>query len=740
MSESIPSKASYHIKNFFLDPNNYRFIDKKDYIHVQVTDYTQDRIQKRTQAWIEGEKKSNIKDLLSSIKANGFLTSEKIVVTEFAPNQFLVIEGNRRMATLKALLQDYNNHLDIGRLDPKVFSSLKSFIDVIAPENLEEDSQHHLLMMGLQHIGGKKKWPAVNQARLVHDYLLPYFGTNEFNNKHRELYESLGIGKQKLNTMHRTYQMVKIYQESDFGDQFENNMYAIFEEVMRAPIIKNWLHWNETHFQFNGDINLDRFFSWISDYEFIGDTESEDYDEDQINIREKIITKSAEIRDLKLFISNEQALNVMEETQSVARALIESGANEQHHIETHMSKLNKSLEELLRYKDVMDFEQQQRFKDKLLQAKEVLPSNARLDLSGVQTEVFCKGSQVNHFSEITIHKYKCFEEFQIRDLNLINLYVGPNNTGKTSLLESVFCLVKQNDMGAIFKLHRQRGKMNELPAHWLQDNFSEIHLSGIFSGISVEQRVGSSYYENVDQGSDYITSYNQNGFLDDQNNHCTIHTFSHSPLQRTSSKPEQLCASAFNSPYFSDSEALLLSHAANLELKIDGKQAIELVIEFLQQIDDRIKNIELTESYDVERFLVNTDQFLDKTIDLSQFGEGFQRVFEIALTFASSRNGIVCIDEFETAIHFSLLESFALFIKELAEKFNVQVFITTHSKECIDAFVKHNFLNEKLQATLLRNKEGKLVQTSISGADLKFEVDFSNLDIRGQNQGVKNND
>jgi len=47
------------------------------------------------------------------------------------------------------------------------------------------------------------------------------------------------------------------------------------------------------------------------------------------------------------------------------------------------------------------------------------------------------------------------------------------------------------------------------------------------------------------------------------------------------------------------------------------------------------------------------------------------------------------IDEFENAIHTELRAMFAGFIDELSTLFNTQVFLTSHSKECIDAFVKN---------------------------------------------------
>ena len=122
----------------------------------------------------------------------------------------------------------------------------------------------------------------------------------------------------------------------------------------------------------------------------------------------------------------------------------------------------------------------------------------------------------------------------------------------------------------------------------------------------------------------------------------------------------------------------------------------------------------------------------DKAKDLTSYGEGLQRIFEIALSFAYCKNGILLIDEIETAIHKSLLIDFTGFIQKFAEKFNVQVFITSHSKECIDVFVKNDYKNNNdLMAYLLKNNNGSFSYKYIDGERLKILVDDINLDIRG---------
>ena len=71
-----------------------------------------------------------------------------------------------------------------------------------------------------------------------------------------------------------------------------------------------------------------------------------------------------------------------------------------------------------------------------------------------------------------------------------------------------------------------------------------------------------------------------------------------------------------------------------------------------------------------QRFLVDDDDF-SSSLDLTNYGEGLQRIFFISLLFASAANGVVLIDEFENAIHTGLIGRFSEFIHKLAETFNV---------------------------------------------------------------------
>ncbi len=61
-----------HINRLYLDPNNYRFIDKPEYKKV-VEDRRISSVQKRTRFLLTGKKNEYIQDLIASFKENGFL-------------------------------------------------------------------------------------------------------------------------------------------------------------------------------------------------------------------------------------------------------------------------------------------------------------------------------------------------------------------------------------------------------------------------------------------------------------------------------------------------------------------------------------------------------------------------------------------------------------------------------------------------------------------------------------------
>jgi hypothetical protein len=73
---------------------------------------------------------------------------------------------------------------------------------------------------------------------------------------------------------------------------------------------------------------------------------------------------------------------------------------------------------------------------------------------------------------------------------------------------------------------------------------------------------------------------------------------------------------------------------------------------------------------------------------LSAFGDGERRVLSIALSLPLIKWGVLLIDEIETAIHVSALGKVFTWLVRACKSYQVQIFATTHSLEAVDALLE----------------------------------------------------
>lgn len=723
-NSELKGKISKNIKNLYLDPNNYRFVDDLNYENVNDEKLTDEKVQRRTRNFIEGPKRERIRDLIDSFKSNGYLKVDVIQLRDLGDNHFLVIEGNRRVAALKCLQEDFNNGLSIGKLDPQVFSSVPSEI------NDEKDGLDHLIIMGLKHISGNKKWAAINQAQLIYDYLTKYWSDKkEYQAKEIELCNSLGISKSKLRNSQRAYHLINSYKESDYGDQFVSNMYSIFEEVMKRPVFRNWLDWDDDTYISQNKVNEQRLFSWLSTSDAVGEDEEEG-EEDHIS--GPIITKAFEVRDLADFIANEKMLVTMEKWHSIGRAMLENGTDNRLSIDKSIEAVVENIRTIRRYADVLEEEDLAQLEVAEKELGVMIPRRMISELSSNGVNVCFSVGKIKHYSKLQVERFKKISGLQIDNLRRINIFAGPNNSGKTTILEAVYLLCHQNDISALLDLAKCRNRNRGITSQYLYSLLDQgFSIKGEFNDCPVSAVIVRYQDHQVEKHDDYITSIQADGLIEDKAAKMKLHLYGKNPPEREYESIQHICKAIYSSPYYYRPEELYQLYAKAIEAKSNGKMIFEQVLEFIRRVDPSIKNIFLIEENGVKSFRVDSDRFMDKNMELSSYGEGLVRIFELGLGMSNCKNGILLIDEFETAIHYSLLVEFTRVIQELANEFNVQVFITTHSKECIDAFVKNQYRNTEISAYLVDSAEEKVNIKNITGEDLEFLVDSISFDLRG---------
>ena len=143
-------------------------------------------VQRRVLKMLKGENSIHIKDLLESFKGNGYLKIDNVIVRQIeGKNAYLVVEGNRRVATLKVLEGLYEDGLDIGRLNPGIFQKM----DVVLYH--VEDREYEILM-GLRHVSGIKEWGDYEQSELISNL------ARKHKMSPKDISESLGLTVQMV--------------------------------------------------------------------------------------------------------------------------------------------------------------------------------------------------------------------------------------------------------------------------------------------------------------------------------------------------------------------------------------------------------------------------------------------------------------------------------------------------------------------------------------------------------------
>ena len=104
---------------------------------------------------------------------------------------------------------------------------------------------------------------------------------------------------------------------------------------------------------------------------------------------------------------------------------------------------------------------------------------------------------------------------------------------------------------------------------------------------------------------------------------------------------------------------------------------------------------------------------VDRPVPLNSMGDGMLRVLQLALKLFAAKGGFLLIDEFENGLHYSVQEKVWGLLFEVAERHNIQIFATTHSWDCIESFTKVAVARTETDGVLFRL--GRSVRTSDQG-------------------------
>lgn len=717
-SKATASMRRVSLRNLYLDPNNFRIIHEPDQKAVpddQVKDRT---VAQRTMRLLTGDRNQNIQDLIESFKANGYLPVDQIQVRELPSSGYLVIEGNRRIAALKFLQLEYETKgIDLGELDPDFFSQVPVVL------YSDADEVHHLTLMALKHISGNKKWGEWNQAKLL-ETLHSTHGLTE-----GEIRSRIGISTVELRRGLRALSMVAEYQASDYGDQFTEAMFPIFRHAVRNAALKDWLQWDDFDRKSHNTANRDFFFSLLS-----REPMDEPEEDGSIGYGDKYldpaITKRDDIDTLGKVVSDERALEHLKKTRDLNGAYRSSDLVFRERQESTINSVVadiKSLSQLtIRPENLPELEG---IRGRL---QTIIDRARTIGLSGVEQKAVFRDRVDTHFTQIHVKCYRSMAGLHMTGLTRINLIAGINNSGKTSLLEAIYLLTRQNDFDGLIEIMRRRGKVatDQLDPEWMLEQLgqTQLFIEGIFDDLAtnVEIQLRQEEDSTLDR-TRYLGSVEINSAFGSNHLNSINRIYKGQDRETHADSLRILCPIVFSSPFFFNEP----HRYSGFYHKSVQSKALPEIFEFLRiHMLPTLEDIRLTDER--QRFVVIDSKF-PAGVDLSSYGEGLQRMFLLSLLFASAQHGVVLIDEFENALHYSLIGPFSRFIHQMALKFNVQVFITSHSKECIDAFVMEIATKDDLSCHAVVNTEDGIRTRDFSGTQFKRLLDIGDVDLRGAN-------
>jgi AAA15 family ATPase/GTPase len=194
-------------------------------------------------------------------------------------------------------------------------------------------------------------------------------------------------------------------------------------------------------------------------------------------------------------------------------------------------------------------------------------------------------------------------------------------------------------------------------------------------------------------------------------------------IQRMKGRVKALLNHVTVYPSYSSSDILLALRLT----QITKKGMKDDLLEVLRLFDSEIINLHILASSQNRSSLYIEHQKLGFT-PFYTFGDGLKKTLLIALALPLAKNGILLIDEIETSIHFSALSQVFTWLIKACKINKTQLFVTTHSLEAVDAMLDAESEKEEVVAFRL-NSDGELPQR-FAGELLQRLRSNRGLDVR----------
>ncbi len=345
---------------------------------------------------------------------------------------------------------------------------------------------------------------------------------------------------------------------------------------------------------------------------------------------------------------------------------------------------------------------------------------------------------------LEIKNFRAFKHLRIEKLGRVNLIVGKNNVGKLSVLEALWLYGRRGNLSLIWDILGARDEggssVSNLPPNAEERTTAVRHLFHGREPIWEHDYFPSFHVGPVEGQPDdtFFVAITEPIAVSTTNGSRVPPTINWDEMQAFTTETFSLTAGYGKRAVYvyslsSDEPQIATYKADRQELNCIFTSALGLASKSQSQLWDIVALTELEEdvlfalrliSRDIERltFTGGNEPFgrrhpivklkgSSSPVPLRSMGEGMNRMFGIALALVNAKDGMLLIDEVDTGLHYSVLPDLWKLIFEVAHRLNVQVFATSHSWDCIQAFQQAAEANKDEEGMLIRleNRDGEVV-------------------------------
>jgi predicted ATPase len=341
---------------------------------------------------------------------------------------------------------------------------------------------------------------------------------------------------------------------------------------------------------------------------------------------------------------------------------------------------------------------------------------------------------------LEIQNFRAFQRLTIPHLARVNLIVGKNNVGKTSLLEALWLYANRGAWSALWDVIEWRDEgarptTNTLTTPEVVDAQTRA-LAQLFYGrrdlASWPEAIRIGSTANAEDAVAISVAWRKEQRATTAQKGEQSRVISGLTVRRGGAVEVEYTFDLRSTKFrdgtetiavrFVDSDGLQKAEMAKLWDAITLTDREDDVVRALQIVAPGVLRVNVLAEQ--ERAVIVRLRDASQQVRLRSLGEGMNRMFGIILALVNAAGGMLLIDEVENGLHYSVLPETWRLIFEVATRLNVQVFATTHSKDCVEAFQRVARAHpEEGQVVRLGRKGENVVATLFDEEELETAVE-----------------